>query len=389
MRVAKVAAKLLPDRVPVTFVGTEATRELCDAIAQSRPARLGIVSDEGLVSAGVVQRVTTALDAAQQPWELFSGVLPDPTFPQVEEGWAKLGGAGCDAILAVGGGSVMDAAKVIAAMATNPGPVQRLEGQMKVKRPPLPLYAIPTTAGTGSEATLAAVISDPDSHAKKFFVDPKLLPLMAALDPTLMTGLPPHITAATGMDALTHAIESVLARTATPQTETYARIALQRIVPDLPRAFATGDDLAARKSMALASFYAGLAFTRTSVGYVHAIAHGLGATYGTPHGLANALALPHVLDISLDAAAPRMALMAEWIGVAGEGSSEREKAEHFIHAVRSLSAQVGIPETLDALRAEDVPALARQALAEAHMNYPVPRIMDPTECEGLIGRIVP
>jgi alcohol dehydrogenase class IV len=141
--------------------------------------------------------------------------------------------------------------------------------------------------------------------------------------------------------------------------------------------------------MALASFYAGLAFTRTSVGYVHAIAHGFGATYGTPHGLANALALPHVLDISLDAATARMALMADWIGVAGAGASEREKAERFIRAVRALSAQVDIPNTLEALRAEDVPALARQALAEAHMNYPVPRVMDLAECEGLIRRILP
>jgi alcohol dehydrogenase class IV len=381
--------KLLPDRVPVTFVGREATAELCEAIAQTRPTRLGIVSDEGLVAAGVVERVTSALDAAGQPWELFTGVLPDPTFPQVEEGWAKLGGAGCDAILAVGGGSAMDAAKVIAAVATNPGPAQKLEGQMKVKRPTLPLYAIPTTAGTGSEATLAAVISDPESHTKKFFADPKLLPSMVALDPTLMTGLPPNITAATGMDALTHAVESVLARTATAQTEAYARAALQRIFPDLPRAFRQGDDLAARKSMALAAYYAGLAFTRTSVGYVHAIAHGLGAYYGTPHGLANALALPHVLDISLDAAAPRMALMADWIGMGGEGASEQEKAERFVAAVRTLSREVGIPTTLESLRAEDVPALARQALAETHMNYPVPRVMDQAECEGLIGRILP
>ncbi|MEN8161982.1 MAG: iron-containing alcohol dehydrogenase, partial [Myxococcota bacterium] len=222
-----------------------------------------------------------------------------------------------------------------------------------------------------------------------FVIDPKLLPSMAGLDPTLMTGLPPHITAATGMDALTHAVESVLARTATAQTESYARSALQRIFPDLPRAFRQGDDLAGRKSMALASYYAGLAFTRTSVGYVHAIAHGFGAFYGTPHGLSNALALPHVLDLSLEAAAPRMALMAEWIGVAGEGGSEREKAERFIAAVRALSEEVGIPPTLESLRAEDVPALARQALAEAHMNYPVPRIMDQAECEGLIGRILP
>jgi len=385
----RVASKLLPDRVPVTFVGAEATGELCEAIARTRSGRLGIVTDEGLVAAGIVERVSAALDAASQPWETFAEVLPDPTFSQVEAGRAKLGAAGCDALLAVGGGSVMDAAKMIAAVATNPGPVQKLEGQLKVRKPPLPLYAIPTTAGTGSEVTLVAVLSDPDSHAKKFFIDPKLLPVMVALDPTLMTGLPPHITAATGLDALTHAVESVLARTATPQTEAYARSALQRIFPDLPRAYAQGDDLAARKSMALASYYAGLAFTRTSVGYVHAIAHTFGAFYGTPHGLANALALPHVLEFSLETAAPRLALMADWIGVAGEGASNREKAEAFIAAVRELEERVQIPAALEALRAEDVPAIAQRALKEAHMNYPVPRYMVQAECEGLLQRILP
>jgi alcohol dehydrogenase class IV len=386
---ARVASKLLPDRVPVTFVGAEATGELCEAIARTGSGRLGIVTDEGLVAAGIVERVTAALDAVSQPWETFAEVLPDPTFGQVEAGRAKLGAAGCDAILAVGGGSVMDAAKMIAAGATNPGPVQKLEGQLKVRKPPLPLYAIPTTAGTGSEVTLVAVLSDPDSHAKKFFIDPKLLPVMVALDPTLMTGLPPHITAATGLDALTHAVESVLARTATPQTEAYARSALQRIFPDLPRAYAQGDDLAARKSMALASYYAGLAFTRTSVGYVHAIAHTFGAFYGTPHGLANALALPHVLEFSLETAGPRLALMADWIGVAGEGASNREKAEAFIAAVRELEERVQIPAALEALRAEDVPAIAQRALKEAHMNYPVPRYMVQAECEGLLQRILP
>lgn len=385
---ARVASKLLPDRVPVAFVGGEATRELCEAIAQGRPKRLGIVTDEGLVQAGILAKVGDALDATGLAWTAFSGVQPDPTFAQVEAGLGQLGEAGCDAILALGGGSSMDAAKVIAAAATHSGPMQKLEGRMKVRQPPLPLFALPTTAGTGSEATIVAVVSDPVSHTKKFFVDPKLLPAMTALDPTLMTGLPPHITAATGMDALTHAIESVLARTATPQTEAYARAAIQRIFPALPRAYARGDDLAARQAMALASYYAGLAFTRTSVGYVHAIAHTFGALYGTPHGLANALALPGVLDFSLEAAAPRMAMMADWIGVSVEGASELERARSFVGAVRDLAGKIQIPTTLDALRSDDVPTIATRALAEAHMNYPVPRYMVQAECEALLGRML-
>ncbi len=385
----KAVTKFLPDRVPVTFVGNEATSELCEAIAATGPRQLGIVTDEGLIAAGIVGRVEAALDAAGVPYTVFSGVQPDPTTTQVEEGLAQLSAKGCDAILAVGGGSPIDTAKVIAAAATNPGPVQKLEGTMKVRRPTLPLFALPTTAGTGSEATLAAVVSDPETHAKKFILDPKLLPSMAALDPTLMTGLPPHITAATGMDALTHAVESVLARTATQQTESWARTAIKTIFPNLPKAFAQGDDLGARKAMALASFYAGLAFTRTSVGYVHAIAHTFGAFYGTPHGLGNAIALASVLEFSLETAAPRMAMMADWLGTGGEGASERERAEAFIAAVRELSASIEIPSKLDALQTADVPAIAKQAVGEAHMNYPVPRYMVPSECETLLKGLLP
>jgi len=313
-------------------------------------------------------------------------VAPDPTIAQVEAGLAALDAEQADAVLAFGGGSSMDAAKVIAAAATNGRDVRRLEGPLKVKQPTLPLYAVPTTAGTGSEVTIAAVVSDPVTHAKKFFIDPKLLPAMTALDPSLMTGLPPAITAATGMDALTHAIESYLSLTSRPQTEAYAEASVRMVFEALPTAFERGGDLAARKTMALASYYGGLAFGRTSVGYVHAIAHTFGAFYKTPHGLANAIALPHVLEFSKQAAQARLARLAEVAGVSGGG--EAESADAFIAAVRALEERVGIPPTLAALRREDIPAIARQALAEAHLNYPVPRYMSQAEAESLIGRML-
>jgi alcohol dehydrogenase class IV len=280
----------------------------------------------------------------------------------------------------------MDAAKVIAAMATNRVPLEKLEGPMKVRKLPAPFFAIPTTAGTGSEVTLAAVLSDPDTHAKKFFIDPKLLPLMTALDPSLMTGLPPHITAATGMDALTHAVESFLSRTSNEKTEVYARTSIRLVFDHLHSAYSEGHVIESRKAMALASYYGGLAFTRTSVGYVHAIAHTFGAFYGTPHGLANAIALPHVLEFSKDTARGRLAAMAELIGL--EGGSEAERADRFIAAVRDLMAKLDISEKLDALRAEDIPSIARQALGEAHLNYPVPRYMSQSQCEALLQQIV-
>jgi alcohol dehydrogenase len=257
---------------------------------------------------------------------------------------------------------------------------------MKVKRAPMPLFAIPTTAGTGSEVTLAAVVSDTDTHAKKFFADPKLLPLMTALDPSLMTGLPAPITAATGMDALTHAVESFLSRLSNETTEKYAEISVRLVFGNLPVACTDGNDLEARKAMALASYYGGLAFTRTSVGYVHAIAHTFGAYYRTPHGLANAIALPHVLEFSKEAGESRLARLADLIGC--EGTSDRDKAEKFIEAVRDLMTKIGIPPTLDALVESDIAPIAKQAVGEAHLNYPVPRYMSQQQCEQLLRQML-
>jgi alcohol dehydrogenase class IV len=382
----RIFAGLLPDRIPVTFIGPEASRDLCESISHLRPGKVLIVSDAVLVGLGLVGRITTSLDAVGVAWSLYSGVESDPTLDQVEAGHAQLVREGCGAVLAVGGGSSMDAAKVIAAMATNPGPALKFEGFMKVKRAPAPLFAIPTTAGTGSEVTLVAVLSDPKTHAKKFFADPKLLPLMTALDASLMTGLPTPITAATGMDALTHAVESFVSRMSNPTTERYAEIAVRLIFEHLPTACSDGKNLEARKSMTLASYYAGLAFTRTNVGYVHAIAHTFGAWYRTPHGLANAIALPHVLEFSKGSAEKQLARLADLIGCGGV--SDAEKAERFIDAVRDLKAKVGIPPTLDALKEDDVKAIATQALAESFCNYPVPRYMDQRQCEGLLRQML-
>ena len=386
IRLAGFLSKLLPDKIPVTFVGPDASRELCESIGHTRAEKVLIVTDGVLVEIGLVARITEALQAAGLGWSIFAGVEPDPTFEQVEAGLAQLERDGCDAVLAVGGGSPMDASKMIAALATNDGPLGKLEGLLKVRRAPLPFFAIPTTAGTGSEVTLAAVISEPETHAKKFFLDPKLLPLMTALDPTLMTGLPPHITAATGMDALTHAVEAFLSRTATDQTDGYAQIAIRLIFDHLPAAYTNGDDLPTRKAMALASYYGGLAFTRTSVGYVHAIAHTFGAYYRTPHGLANAIVLPHVLEFSKGPTEKRLVQLAELIGQ--DGGDDREKAQKFIDAVRDLKAKLDLPHTLDALNEADITPIAKQALGEAHLNYPVPRYMSQPQCEGLLRQIL-
>jgi hypothetical protein len=247
--------KMLPDKIPVTFVGAEAARELCESIAHICSDKVLIVTDATLVEIGLIDRITDSLDAVGLRWSVYSGVEPDPTFAQVEAGFALLEREGCKAILAVVvGGSSMDASKLIAAMATNPEPLRKLEGMMKIKLAPMPLSAIPTTAGTGSKVTLVAVISDPETHAKKFFTDPKLMPLMTTLDPSLMTGLPAPITAATGMDALTHAVESFLSRMSTETTEIYAKISVLLVFDHLHTAYTGGNNLEARKAMALASY---------------------------------------------------------------------------------------------------------------------------------------
>ena len=384
--VTGAASRLIPDRVPMTLLGAGSSKDLCSAIAQAGVKKALIVTDAVLVQLGIVAEITRALDECGVASCIYDGVEPDPTSDHVAAGLAVLRRERCDAIVALGGGSPMDAAKIISAAATNDKPLRKLEGLLKVRRQPVPLYAIPTTAGTGSEVTIAAVVSDPVTHAKKFFVDPKLLPLMTALDPLLMLGLPPAVTAATGMDALTHAIESYLSKTSNQQTERWASAAIRLIFTNLPKAYADGTNVEARRAMSLASYYAGLAFTRTSVGYVHAIAHQLGAHYRTPHGLANATVLPHVLEYSMDAAASRRADMARMIGLGGTG--ELALARAFLDAVRDLAAKVGIPPTLDTLRRHDIPEIARAALAEAQMNYPVPRYMETADCEALIGRLL-
>ncbi len=381
-----IFSKLMPDKVPVTFIGPNASHELCESIAHICSGKVMVVTDAGLVEIGLIARITESLEAAGLGWSIYSGVEPDPSSAQVEAGLAQLQRDNCQAVLAVGGGSPMDAAKAIAALASNPGPLAKLEGMMKVKRAPLPLFAIPTTAGTGSEVTLVAVISDPETHTKKFFMDGKLIPLMTALDPSLMTGLPAAITAATGMDALTHAVESFLSRTATPTTEEYSRISVRLVFDHLPTACSDGSNTEARKAMALASYYGGLAFTRASVGYVHAIAHTFGAYYRTPHGLANTIALPHVLEFSKGPAEKRLAQLGELIGC--EGVSDGEKAQKFIGAVKGLMAKIDINPKLDALIDSDVAAISAQALGEAHLTYPVPRYMSQTECEHLLRRMI-
>jgi len=381
--ITRAALKPASQPCPVTFTGPGSMKQLCDSIGHFGNKKIFIVTDRPLVELGLVDRASQALAANGVEVVIFDGVLPDPTFNVINEGLALLKSSQCDCVMAFGGGSSMDAAKIMALAASNDKTAQDLVGFNKAKLPSLPLYAIPTTAGTGSEVTIAAVPSDDETHAKQPVADNKLVPTACALDPELMMGLPAHITSATGMDALTHAIESYIGRWGTPQTEALGSAAVKLIFTHLPTAYEEGSNLAARESMALASYYAGLAFSKAMVGFVHAISHQLGAHYRIPHGLANAVVLPHVLEYSKDKAQQKMAELAVRTGLADANSSEIEQAQTLIDKVVELNARVGIPRGFEQIKDEDIAAIAADACTEGN-NYPVPKYMDVSGCAKLV-----
>ncbi|MDV5059919.1 iron-containing alcohol dehydrogenase [Vibrio diabolicus] len=377
----KIAALILPMPRPTLFSGPGSMNELLESMTELGFKRVLLVTDEGLVQVGIVDKVLKAAAQLDLQLDVFSKVQPDPTYDQVESGLEAYHRFHCEGILALGGGSAMDCAKVIAAKVTNKRPIKKLAGLLKVWRMPAPLFAIPTTAGTGSEVTIAAVVSDPSSHIKTPLMDPKLVPLMAALDANLMIGLPPKITADTGVDALTHAIEAYVSRNATQETRAYSVAAIKLIFKYLPRVVAQGDDVEARHKMAMASYYAGLAFTKASLGYVHAFAHTFGAKYGIPHGMANGLALLPVLRFSLSEIEPQLRKLD---ALTAEGQSGEASAQHFLTHVESLFASIDIKQKSALIKREDADVLVDLILKEAHWNYPVPKFMSREECTQLL-----
>ncbi len=389
MKAAGVVTGLLPIPQPTLLVGPGASARLGEALAGFGHRRILLVTDRVVAKLGLAKALTQALERGGADYVVFDGISADAPVAEIEKGIAFYNARGCDAIVAVGGGSPMDAAKVIGYAVANRKHPTKLVGYFKGLRAPPPLYAVPTTSGTGSEVTVAAVISDPASGRKLVIADTRLVPAMAALDADLLTGLPADVTAATGMDALTHAVEAFIGQWATDHTDRLALAAVGLIYANLPLACSRPRDLQARERMALAATYAGLAFTRANVGYVHAIAHQLGGRYHTPHGLANAIVLPHVLRFLAPAVTRRLALLAVAARVGKPGEKPALLAKKFLDSVVALNRELGIPETLAALEEKDIPALAKAACWEADTNYPVPRYMSPETCEGVVRAILP
>ena len=386
---AGLVTRRLPIPQPLLLVGPGSSARLGQAIAEFGHRKLLLVTDAVLLESGLMAPLTEALAAGGTPFVLFAAVTPDAPVPVLEQGMALFDREQCDGIVAFGGGSVIDSAKAIALACANGKHPRELVGYFKARHGPVPIYAVPTTAGTGSEVTVAAVISDPEHGVKLVIADTRLVPDMAALDPCLMTGLPRAMTAATGMDALTHAVEAFIGNWSTAYTDRMALAAVSMIYRYLPLACSDGANLEAREKMALAASFAGLAFTRANVGNVHAIAHQIGARYHTPHGLANAVLLPGVLRFCAAQIRPRLALLARSCGVGQEGGSQQLLARQFLDSVDALNAQLGIPTQLDALREADIPELARAACWEADTNYPVPRRMSRPACEALLRALLP
>ncbi len=389
MKGAGLLTRFIPIPQPTLLVGAGSSIRLGEVIAGFGHRKLLIVTGAFTARLGLMKPMTDALTAGGADWVVFDEITPDAPIPLIERGIDFYREQGCDALIAFGGGSSMDAAKAIAMAIANPKPLRDLAGYFKGRHSPAPIYAVPTTAGTGSEVTVAAVIADPERQDKVVIVDPRLVPRMAALDPTLMTGLPPAMTAATGIDALTHAVEAFVGNWSTPYSDGMALAAVGMIFANLRTCYSDGAQLGARESMALASTYAGLAFTRANVGYVHAIAHQFGGRYHTAHGLANAIMLPHVLRYSAPAISARLARLALAAKVGSADEPEAALAQRFLDAVDQLNRDLGIPLYLAALQEADIPALAQAACHEAHTGYPVPRYMSQQVCEDLIRQVLP
>jgi alcohol dehydrogenase class IV len=333
-----------------------------------------VVTDPGLVKAGIAAKVTAALEKAGVPYAQYSEVEANPSVHTVNAIQKLYLAEGCGGFLAIGGGSAMDAAKAAAARAVFPNrAVNQLGGLLRVWKKIPPFIAVPTTSGTGSETTIAALITDTDTHHKYAIMDLHLIPRYAILDSELVAGLPPAITAATGMDALTHAVEAYLCWTYnTRESIQFALDAVTLIFNNLEKAYKNGNDMEARQAMMLASYKAGFAFTRAGVGNVHAIAHTLGGLYNTPHGLANAVILPVVLEDYGAKVYKKLARLADAAGLAGSGTEAKAKA--FITAVYDMNRRMGIPKGFNFIKDEDIEQMTIWASKESNPLYPVPVI---------------
>ena len=381
-QVQRVQMDMLPD----LHVGAGSLHEVPDVLKEHGVSSVMLLTTPGFVRRGTLSSLERDLAMRGFSVAVFSDVKPDPDIECVERAAAFYRSRNCDVMVAVGGGSVIDCAKVAGALVARPGKTARdLVGTMRVHAETPLLVAIPTTAGTGSETTAAAVVSDPESKCKYAIGDLALIPDVAILDPLLLVGLPRDLTAYTGMDALTHAVEAYINRFGSRAARRYAKQAVEIIFDHLKASFDDPDDVGHRENMLLASHYAGVAFTNALVGYVHALAHGIGGRYHVQHGLAIAVLLPVVLEEYGASAEHRLAQLGEAIGL--DGPDDASLARAFIVRVRELADSMQIPRTIPEIREEDIPELAADAESEGNPAYPVPMVWSRAKFERVLHAV--
>ena len=381
-----IAIPFLPYREPKILENMD---EVVKTLKEEKINKVMLATDKSIRGLGLSKELEDALTRANLSYVVYDDILPNPTIDMVEEGLKIYLKNNCKAMIAFGGGSVMDCAKVILARVAKPKKsVQKMKGLLKIRKKLHPLFAVPTTAGTGSETTLAAVITDGKSHYKYAINDFSLIPKYAVLDYRTTLNLPKFITATTGMDALTHAVEAYIGKSTTKKTRRMAEDAVKLIVKNLKLAYDEPHNEEARKNMLRASFYAGVAFTISYVGYVHAIAHSLGGQYGVAHGFANAVILPHVLKRYGKSAQKKLSKLAKTSMIADEKDDDKTASEKMIKFIERLNSYFEIPTKIKELKAEDIPGLALKADKEANPLYPVPKLFNKRELEEIYKELL-
>ena len=375
----RMALPVLPYREPEII---RSCAEIGKVAKKEKISSVLIVTDKGIVNNGLVDPVEAALQASGVSYCIYADTQPNPTVQNVEDALQVYHVNHCDALIAVGGGSSMDCAKAVGARVAYPKrTVNQLGGKLKVWRKLPTLIAIPTTAGTGSETTLAAMITDSKTHHKYAIMSFPLIPKYAVLDASLTYSLPPHLTSTTGVDALTHAVEAYIGRSTSKETRRLSLEATKLVFENVEAAYKDGNNHTARENMLHAAYKAGIAFSKSYVGYMHAVAHSLGGKYGTPHGLANAVVMPYVLESYGKSVYKKLHRLGIAAGVATEEDAPMTGAIKFINAVKALNAGMNIPEKLSGIQKGDIPSLAKHAAKEANPLYPVPKLMNVRQLE--------
>ena len=376
----RAALPILPYREPKIVPSCS---ELGNVFKKENSTSVLVVTDAGIVKNGLTNSLENVLKKNKIRYTVYDKTQPNPTVDNVEDALTLYNKNKCDTLIAIGGGSAMDCAKAVGARVAYPKKtVGKMGGILRVLRRLPTLIAIPTTAGTGSETTLAAVITDSKTHHKYALMSFPLIPHYAVLDAALTYTLPPHMTSTTGMDALTHAVEAYIGRSTSKETRRLALEATKLVFENVEKAYVNGNDHKARENMLHAAYKAGVAFSKSYVGYIHAVAHSLGGKYGTPHGLANAVIMPYVLESYGKSAHKKLHRLGVAAGVCSENDSDEVGAKKFIEAIKALNAKMNIPDKITGIKKEDISEMARHAEKEANPLYPVPKLMTRKELKS-------